>query len=339
MSRHRLMAKSYPVAYLVTIALGLLYALYAQFCRRPSNLATRKDLRGVEVLGCMVVNRADLTLNMLRSIDYPVHRLVLIHNADSHTATNAEVDDLMDRAQKGTLELGHDYIRTVITHHHPQNLGFSAGVNQIVTLTPDAPYWLIANNDILFNPGSLREIALKMANKKTTWSQTCLWGMAGDQLSQYSLFVITPRALQTVGFFDENFWPAYGEDCDYTMRLLKASCHMVYEQNSTRMARHIGSASWKTTKDKSNLATHVGRSGPTFNNFDYLKAKWGADVCGSRKTEPPYMERIGHSTPFGVASATLATWSIDATRREKLGGPKECLMCSSDNATDPNKSD
>ena len=125
----------------------------------------------ISVLGCMIVNRADLTLKMLRSIDHPVDRVVLSHNADTHEETNNEVDKLMEQAKAGTLDLGHKHVKTFITYHHHKNLGFSAGANQIIMGAPDAAYWLIANNDISFRPGSLEEIAKNMADSICTGGQ------------------------------------------------------------------------------------------------------------------------------------------------------------------------
>jgi hypothetical protein len=278
----------------------------------------------------MIVNRADLTLKMLRSIDYPVDRVVLSHNADTHEETNNEVDKLMEQAKAGTLDLGHKHVKTFITYHHHKNLGFSAGANQIIMGAPDAAYWLIANNDISFRPGSLKEIAKNMADRYDWWAKSCLWGMAGDQLSQYSLFALTPRAVKSVGYFDENFWPAYGEDCDYTIRLMKAKCPMIYEKNAKRLADHHGSASWKTTQGKSSVSKFVQRGGPTFNNFDYLGAKWGADVCGSRMPVEPYMKSVGYATPFNKPEATVASWKLNTVRRAQIGGPSECLICDSE---------
>lgn len=42
-------------------------------------------------------------------------------------------------------------------------------------------------------------------------SAACVWGLCGDPVSQYASFVITARSIREVGYFDENFWPAYGE--------------------------------------------------------------------------------------------------------------------------------
>ena len=153
----------------------------------------------IDVLGCFLVNRPDLLLEMLKTIDYPVRRLVLIHNPDSHKETNDAVDALIDSLVSRSVDLGHNNIGTVLAFHHHQNVGFSGGVNKIITATPDAPYWIVVSNDVSFNAGALAEIAHRMANTTDLHSTSCVWGLCGDPVSQYAAFVITARAIKTVG--------------------------------------------------------------------------------------------------------------------------------------------
>ena len=61
---------------------------------------------------------------MLRAIDHPVDRLVMIHNVDSNGETNQAVDELLEKIEKGTFDYGHSHVRNVVTHHHAGNLGF-----------------------------------------------------------------------------------------------------------------------------------------------------------------------------------------------------------------------
>jgi len=316
------------------IILGILSAKVVFIAKgtrvRPVELrAPKASPSSIPVLGCMIVNRPDLLLEMVHAIDFPVDKLVLVHNADSHQRTNSETDALMEQLLHGSIDLGHNHIRSVVDHHHDNNLGFSAGVNQIVLAAPDAAYWLVVSNDVKFRPGSLAEIATKMADTADPHSSSCVWGLVGDPVSQYASFVITPKAIQAVGYFDENFWPAYGEDCDYTVRLAHAECPLLMEQDANRLGLHVGSASWKTTGGTSKMARIVQRGGPTFNNFDYLGAKWGADICGSRILSPPYIKPVGYPTPFNKQGSALSAFTLDQTRRKQIGGPTECFVCDS----------
>ena len=288
-----------------------------------------QTVQAIPVLGVLVLNGDDLLVRFLRSIDYPVQKVVIFHNYDTDESINQNVRASLEEIQlKKAITLGHNYIREIIQLYRTSNLGFSAGVNKILTATPHAKFWIIANNDVAFHPGRLGEIAQVMHDPGSYQSSSCLWGLVGHQNSPYSMFVLTRRAVQTVGFFDENFWPAYAEDCDYTTRLVRARCSIVFESNTTRIATHEESASLKyASRGKSTLSKLVAQSGSGFNNFDYLQAKWGVNVCDLRLSEPPYMTLGGYDKPFNSSHFNQSTWYVDMQRRVSRGGPKECVVC------------
>jgi len=286
----------------------------------------------IPLIGTMVLNRPDLLLSLLNSIDYPVKRFVIVHNLDSNADTNRETEVLLKTLESTRSEiLEHDHISTLTVVRHDQNLGFSAGVNRIVLSNPNAPYWLVVNNDVAFRRGALQEIAKRLSNNTAQEHEFCAWAMVGEPIGPFSAFVLTRLAVEKVGFWDENFWPVYGEDCDYEARLVRANCPMVFEQNTSRLARHVGSASWRTTRQTSSLSELVGRGN---NNFDYIESKWGSNVCNARKLSGPYMETVGYDVPFNRMNATLAEWSVDMERRLRRGGPRACVLCSSERASD-----
>ena len=49
--------------------------------------------------------------------------------------------------------------------------------------------------------------------------ETCMFHFEG-----YSCFSITRAGIKRIGPFDENFWPAYSEDCDYWFRARVVGC-------------------------------------------------------------------------------------------------------------------
>ena len=82
----------------------------------------------IPVLGCMIVNRPDLMLVMLKNIDHPAQQLVIVHNLDSHSATNNEVDRILGLLLEDPVKLlGHNHVKSVLTFHHTANLGFRCG--------------------------------------------------------------------------------------------------------------------------------------------------------------------------------------------------------------------
>ena len=291
-----------------------------------------KIAQAIPVLGVLVLNGDDLLLRLLRSIDYPVQKVIIFHNYDTDEDINQRVHATLERIQLESISLdpSRAYVQEIIQLYRTHNLGFSAGVNKIVLATPLAEFWIIANNDVAFHPGRLAEISQVMHDLESTQSQSCLWGLVGHENSPYSTFVLTRRALRTVGFFDENFWPAYAEDCDYTARLVRANCSIVFENDTTRMAAHEESASLKrSSQSKSTLSKLVAQTGTGFNNFDYVQAKWGINVCGLRLNIPPYMSLGGFSTPFNDTEFNQSMWTLDMQRRMSRGGPQECVVCDS----------
>ena len=287
----------------------------------------REDQVFIPVLGVMVINREDLLVEMLRSIDVTVENLVIFHNADSDELNNKKMRRTIEDIQIKRVDLGHSNIKSITSLYRLNNLGFSAGVNRIVSSAPTARFWLIVSNDVAFHPGILHEVAQTMAAND---DDICLWGLVGDPSSPYASFVLTPRAVQTIGLFDENFWPAYAEDCDYTARLVRGDCPIRFEPNSDRIASHITSASWKTTSSTSNLASLVRETGRGHNNFDYLIEKWGVNVCELRTSTPPYMDSAkGFAKPFDDSRAELSSWSVNMDRRRSRTGPQDCVVCNS----------
>ena len=154
---------------------------------------------------------------------------------------NEAVAEAVSQLKAGEVDLGHRHIRRVVVRTHSANIGVAASWNQIMIEEETAAYWLITETDVVFTAGALAEVAHKMRYARSycecllsdwlfdyRWSSwynsSCLWGLGGDPVSQYATFVVTQKALAAAGWFDENFWPAYSEDCDYTTRLLLAVC-------------------------------------------------------------------------------------------------------------------
>lgn len=102
--------------------------------------------------------------------------------------------------------------------------------------------------------------------------------------------------LETVGLFDENFWPAYGEDMDYSHRVLTA--------DDTRWTTVTVDARIESVNHGAHLA------GVTLDHEAsqrYLSAKWGDTNA----------YRIGPrawSTPFGK-NLPLSWWPTPPDRR------------------------
>ena len=80
-----------------------------------------------------------------------------------------------------------------------------------------------------------------------------------------------------------------------------------------------------------------------YNNWGYLNAKWGSDVCALRTATPPYINLKGSfRVPFNTHKGStrngemmsafkfLSPWKVERDRRMNvLFGPNECIICDS----------
>lgn len=213
----------------------------------------------IPILTIPIYNRRDLLLRCVASIDHPVERLVVVQNG----------------YEDGTVEPP-KCVKDFTLIRHP-NAGVAASWNEVIKLFP-ADWWLIANNDIQFTPGDLT----RMDEAIQRGEVGCYYGNHGA-----SWFGVTKAAIQAVGLFDENFFPAYLEDCDWSCRadLLGVNRTTVQECRSIHGdAKSTGSCtimSDQAVRDK-NHRTH-GR------NFEYYRRKWGG-INGQETFKTPFNE-------------------------------------------------
>ena len=96
------------------------------------------------------------------------------------------------------------------------NLGVAGSWNQCAKMFPEEQAWLLMNDDAYFLPGYLKKI-------QDTYCEHPLEPIIHlNNSNAYYCFVWTQVGKSTFGEFDENFWPAYYEDCDMRVRHRKA---------------------------------------------------------------------------------------------------------------------
>ena len=180
--------------------------------------------------------RTDLLVKLVESVDHEVGAILIIDNGGSIPP------DLPGA--------------TVVTL--PHNIGVGAAWNLAIKLTPRAPWWLISNDDIEFNPGELAEVERVMSQDPSPRIGFLL-GMA--------CFAINQAAIQEIGFFDENFHPAYFEDNDTAWRAKQAGVPIVEIEGNPK---HVGSATIRGHE------IYNRQNGLTFSqNMAYYVEKWG----------------------------------------------------------------
>ena len=139
-----------------------------------------------------VLNRPDLLRRLVASIDFPVGDLLVIDNG------------------RVVCELRPvPHVQRLHVLRMPTNLGVPASWNLGIKALPFAPWWLIANSDAAFLPGSLRSFA-----EQARQDALVLSGGAPP----WCAFALGAGVVDVVGLFDEGIFPAYFEDDDFERR-------------------------------------------------------------------------------------------------------------------------
>lgn len=162
---------------------------------------------------------------------------------------------------------------------------------------------IVANDDVVFGPGDLRRLVAHAAIHRDGFIAVCGGYHEGfqEQVTShgYSCFALQPIALEVLGCFDENLFPAYFEDCDYGRRAALAGL----EQSvcAGTLVAHVGSGTIQRDPEL-NARNHA-----TFTrNQDYYRRKWGGsngqEVYDRPFNDPRFSLRIASElrhTPYG----------------------------------------
>jgi GT2 family glycosyltransferase len=203
----------------------------------------------VPVIGVPVINRPDLLVRLLDSIDEP-WPVVVIDNSPGPEIAEAVGDD----------------VRLVCP---PSNLGVAASWNFIIRTHPAEDWWCIANADTVLAPDDLAHLSWEMEKPGPAWV-----GMNGD----WRVFAINRACVETVGLFDENYHPIYCEDADYEYRCSLAGVPWFFIDGG---ATHAGSAAIRSGYAAANARTYPA-------NRAYYEAKWGGPLRGGETFTTPF---------------------------------------------------
>ena len=231
------------------------------------------------------------------SIDYPVDELFVVNN-NGRGELKKELDDLSN--------IKHQFIQKINVVHLPSNIGCSGAWNLIIKCYMNAPYWIITNNDVAFTPGLLKELAEKSKNQN--------YGIIKGKEFQFDLFLIKDWVIQECGLFDENFYPAYLEDCDYHIRLLNKNISIGYLErqylHGDQGYETSGSQTWRldsSIADKLHSAHNI--------NFYYIAEKWGENWRDSNWQYHPWQHPYNdESIPI-----TYTKYDLNFCRKKNLG--------------------
>ena len=223
----------------------------------------------IPVLIVPTLNGHDRVLTMLKSIDYPVDQVIIIDNANVGWMYYGAIG-IESRLPNMNL------IGKIHTIHMPSNLGVAASWNLGIKATPFSPYWFIVNDDVTFPAGTLEEWAHEEALDARLY-------LASDA-SPWCAFTIGEFLVSCVGLFDEAYYPAYYEDDDYEMRVMR-----VYDRwperdviiKSGRKVNHRGSATIAGKYAEPNTRTfqdNQRRFQRKQEDFDFNVQGWDLDI-------------------------------------------------------------
>jgi glycosyltransferase involved in cell wall biosynthesis len=131
---------------------------------------------------------------MLDSIDFPIdHIIIIVNGGKINTLSCNQANEL-----------------SIIKF--PYNSGISIAYNTGIKLTPMSKYWLLAQDDIIWNPGGLMKI-----NDLSGSDNLCI---AMNTNRPFACRTMGENVVAKVGLLDESFFPAPGDDFNYHKR-----CH------------------------------------------------------------------------------------------------------------------
>lgn len=142
-----------------------------------------------------VLNRYDLLVEMLASIDYPIQHLLIVDNGGG-----IESLDQPDAVEKLTV------------WNMPANFGVAASWNLGIKAFRNDDVFFFASNDMRFEPGALSRLGDAQRDAVTL----------SMQFPHFHTFAVGVDVVARVGLFDESFFPAYCEDIDYLWRCERA---------------------------------------------------------------------------------------------------------------------
>jgi GT2 family glycosyltransferase len=254
----------------------------------------------IPVIGTAIVNTPYWLERLIDSIDYPVENFVVFNNNGRGQITE-ELDEIISRP--------HNFIKNKHVTHMPSNIGCSGAWNLIIKSYMRAPYWIITNHDVSYSPGFLEEM-VRLAEDPEVGM---VHGGEGDfKDGSWDLFLIKDWVIESHGLFDENLYPAYGEDVDYIMRLKHhpikriPTVGKVYYHGETTNYYETGE---QTKKGEPGLAEKLNNV--NLINFEYLTEKWG----------PQWRQTWPFKHPYNNESIPISytTYNLKYVRRKHLG--------------------
>lgn len=236
---------------------------------------------------CPVLNCWKYTEGMLNSIRSSTPYIIIMIDNGSTDQTRSK---LLKREEKKEL----------IYINNTRNEGVAKSWNQGIEKaknTYECNHFIVVNNDIVLKKCTIDRMIEDL--EREDLGMVTAWNVNGeidtpDKLVKYeipilqkfteapdfSCFMIKESTINKVGYFDENFWPAYFEDNDYHYRMKLKGIRAVKDNQA--LYYHYGSC---TVKENEGIGK-VNNENYLINKEYYIK-KWGGEP-GNETFETPF---------------------------------------------------
>lgn len=167
----------------------------------------------IPVLGITVTIVNEKTFeSLIKSINYPVNTVSIVCNHSD-----------FDYFLKIRSLCVNDNVKDFSISHTPCNLGCAGSWNYHIKANPDADYWILSNDDIVYGESDLEKFHNSSLNHDITFNT-----FNKSSGGKYSFFSLSRNCIEKVGLFDENIYPTYFEDDDYDRRILPHNLSINY---------------------------------------------------------------------------------------------------------------
>lgn len=252
----------------------------------------------IPVLGTAIVNNPYWLHRLFMSIDYPVDNFVVFNNNG-----RGQITDAVESVRK----LSNPFVKNVHVTHMPANIGCSGAWNLIIKCFMKAPYWVISNHDVMFEPGFLQEMNERAQDEEV--------GIVHGAGGGWDIFLLKDWMVQRYGLFDENLYPAYTEDMDYGMRFIHDDVKRVldlehgYYHGTRKGSYSDGSQTWRSDISLAQ-PIHIAHE----LNKRYLHMKWGEGW--QAHIDEPTNKHPFNNPEFPIG---FTTFDLGFCRRKHLG--------------------
>ena len=321
----------------------LVFSAYS-FLVTTSDGASRKGTRRnyVPLISVSLnVDTKNYLPRLLQSIDYPVEKVIIqVGNADPIV-----IADIQQKVATAALQLPNLHVNlSSIMYSNPGSAnGFNFGLRNLATSIPvggiHSDDWvLVVNSDIAFYPGVLGRLAKSVERQL---SRDPWFGIGFTSLccgSEWSAVVFTRRIVNTIGYLDENYYPAYYEDDDYAIRVYQSGMHAARFNNTPLLHGTIdGSKDYESgvakaiyfVKNKKDPAIVIWRrlfEAGVKHSEAYLQRKWGIITNKKNPQKVDCKSVIGmnggcnvpYRRPFNDSSKPLSWWVLEQDGRNSI---------------------